>query len=420
MSTREKGESAVPSWDGSSKAWRRYVKEITWYVGSTKVEHRQYVASKLISRLSGSARLLAMSWRQRDFEGPDGVNLLLRRFASSPLVRRSLPNAAAIMSEYFSFRRRQGEGISQFLVRESLGFEEFSEALIQLKEEKEGLDPTQRDFDLPDMSPKTDSWRDHQRWRNWQPPDDEDVSIPDDGRPTARGDGYDRVPTADPDGGSPSARGRTIPTRPPTPSDAGQRDDPHHVLGPLDSFILEVLRGWRLLVAAALSQDEWRDVLAATGNRLDYLSISSALQTLWDEQMGASKTFAPPPRNLMYNNWHEQQIGLGEDPNEWGEPWEDDDWYGWSTYLPETTMGDLAAAQDGMMPDDTLDPNDPDLQEALEAEKQAEALMSEARRTWSQAQQATALLRKDRGFGKAMGSSASSSDNRGCYHCGSH
>ena len=48
----------------------------------------------------------------------------------------------------------------------------------------------------------------------------------------------------------------------------------------MDTFILDVLRGWRLLVAASLSSDEWRDVLATTNNKLDYLSVSDALQTL--------------------------------------------------------------------------------------------------------------------------------------------
>ena len=51
------------------------------------------------------------------------------------------------MNEYFSFRRRPGESISAFLVRESLGFEEFQEALLQLKEERDGVDPAARDFD---------------------------------------------------------------------------------------------------------------------------------------------------------------------------------------------------------------------------------------------------------------------------------
>ena len=60
-------------------------------------------------------------------------------------------------------------------------------------------------------------------------------------------------------------------------------------LGPMDTFMLDVLRGWRLLVAASLSADEWRDILASTGNKLDYHAIAEALQTLWDEQVGGSQ-----------------------------------------------------------------------------------------------------------------------------------
>ena len=125
------------------------MKEIGWFVGSTKSSQRKYVANKLISKLTGSARLLATSWSLRDFEGERGVSLLLRRFASSPLVRRSLPNAAAIMAEYFNFKRKPREAIGTFLVRETFGFEEFSEAVIQLKEELDGVDPAKRVFDLP-------------------------------------------------------------------------------------------------------------------------------------------------------------------------------------------------------------------------------------------------------------------------------
>jgi hypothetical protein len=146
MNSKER-DSSVPTWDGSSRTWRRYVKEIGWFVGSTKSSQRKYVANKLISKLTGSARLLATSWSLRDFEGERGVSLLLQRF--TPLVRRSLPNAAAIMAEYFNFKRKPQEAIGTFLVRETLGFEEFSEALIQLKEELDGVDPAKRVFDLP-------------------------------------------------------------------------------------------------------------------------------------------------------------------------------------------------------------------------------------------------------------------------------
>ena len=55
--------------------------------------------------------------------------------------------------------------------------------------------------------------------------------------------------------------------------------------GPQDSFIMQVLRGWRLLVAASLTQEEWRDILATTGSTLEYEKIADALANLWDERL---------------------------------------------------------------------------------------------------------------------------------------
>ena len=110
----------IPTWDGQSKGWRRYCKEVAWYVTGTKKGERRYLATRLIQKLTGSARLLAMSWSQAEFDCDKGVNLYLRRLASSPLVRRSLPNAAAIMTQYFQFRRGWQESIASFLVRETL------------------------------------------------------------------------------------------------------------------------------------------------------------------------------------------------------------------------------------------------------------------------------------------------------------
>ena len=313
----------------------------------------------------------------------------------------------------------QEKGFHSFLVRESLGFEEFQEALVQLKEEKDGIDPSSRNFDLPDMSPKGDGeqWGDWRRWRQWQPPTEGgDASVDQEGdQSPTRGDGYRSVPTVELDM-SPTAasiHGRTFPpaSQPGSPIQHGSPIP--GVLGPLDSFILEVLRGWRLLVAASLSNEEWRDVLAATGNKLDYISISNSLQTLWDEQLGSSRHAMMGQRTYM-NNWHEQW----DVSSDWHDTWSDDR-YSWASHVAEHTWPEAAVAQEETSPAEQADdPADPDLQEALDAERQAEALMSEARRTWSQAQQATAMLQKDRGFGKASGS-ASTPDNRGCFICGS-
>ena len=119
---------------------------MAWYVQSTPAHKRRHCASKLMGRLTGPARLLAMSWQQAVFDVEDGTTKLLQKLASSPLVRRSLPNAAAICQQYFSFKRGHHEGIGNFLVRETLVHEEFVEALIRLHEEKLGVSQSDRDF----------------------------------------------------------------------------------------------------------------------------------------------------------------------------------------------------------------------------------------------------------------------------------
>ena len=78
-----------------------------------------------------------MSWTAVEFDHTNGVKDLLERLASSPLVRQTLPNAAAICQEHFcqqhfSFRRDAGEEMNNFLVREALGYSEFVEASVGL------------------------------------------------------------------------------------------------------------------------------------------------------------------------------------------------------------------------------------------------------------------------------------------------
>ena len=125
------------------------IPEGEWYVLGTKPKLRRYLASRLIMRLSGSARLLAMTWQLSEFDNEDGVTTMLQKLSKSPLVRKTLPNAASIMAQYFEFRRLQGENISAFLIRENLHFEEFRECLIRLREEQNGVDYALHNFGLP-------------------------------------------------------------------------------------------------------------------------------------------------------------------------------------------------------------------------------------------------------------------------------
>ena len=71
-----------------------------------------------------------MSWAQAEFDDDRGVLVCLQKLAKSSLVRRSLPNATATMSQYFGFRKLPQETIASFLVRETLSYEKFQDALM--------------------------------------------------------------------------------------------------------------------------------------------------------------------------------------------------------------------------------------------------------------------------------------------------
>ena len=123
-----------------------------------------------------------------------------------------------------------------------------------------------------------------------------------------------------------------VPTSSPQPSvhDDGhqghsspKRDSPDFGLTSADSFVLDVLRGWRLLQAASLSKNEWRDILSSTGNKLDFESVSIALQVLWDEQL-----MQPRSMNHQASGSSSYQLNWMDDDSTWTDDnwWHDDSW----------------------------------------------------------------------------------------------
>ena len=408
--------SGIPSWDGSARTWRRYTREVSWFVQATPVHKRRYCSSKLLGKLSGPARLLAMSWSKMAFDSPGGTRLLLQRLAASPLVRKTLPNAAAICQQYFSFKRNPHESIGNFLVRETLVHEEFTEAIIRLHEEKLGLTQESRDFGLPrEEWSESGSWGDGGWWddRYYEPEYEEagdEEPHPDLDSPHVDGDDSG-LPQQVPGQGNPTAATGSSPShRPASLRDAAVGSTAALDTGPVknveaidelaiaDSFVMGVLRGRRLIQAAGLSAEEKRDILSTTKNSLDYESISSALQSLWDDQLlshrhqrqGAdfySNQAEQFDNGELYyqesDDWWQGQDGWWNDSyyheSEAYDWWEDDPWY-----HHEYNMAS--------------EPEDPE-KEAQNAERVAESLAIEASRTWADAQRATQALRKDRGFG---------------------
>ncbi|CAE7548364.1 unnamed protein product, partial [Symbiodinium necroappetens] len=404
------GGSTIPAWDGHPKGWRRYAREVAWFVQGTKHNQRRCLATRLIGRLTGSARLLAMSWPQGEFDNDLGVLIYLRKLAQSPLVRRSLPNAAAIMSQYFQFKRQPGESITTFLVRETLGFEEFNEALVRLREERQGMTVDKQLFGLETLlkkeEEKEDWWSEStsRPWwkRGWYDGDEEDPS---------EAAGADSQEREAPLGGyeqEEAAAATTSPANRGPPEDqGGEGQTPQEATSPasrrlskgleriakgsqtdddtFDSFILDVLRGWRLLQAASLSLEERALGRAAFGYEAQW-----AEQGHWGE-----------------DEWYDDEGDQWQYYGEAEEPWNHE----WAQGPQEPDPDAFTAAE--------LD--DGQVREALQAERAAEAMAAEAAMTWKRAQQATAAVRKDRGFGASAGSAfraAMSTDQ--CHKCGSY
>ncbi|CAE7295575.1 GIP [Symbiodinium sp. CCMP2592] len=416
----DRDRSTIPSWDGSARGWRRYIREVAWYVQSTAPHKRRHCAAILISKLTGPARLLAMSWPMTIFDQEDGTRLFLQRLAQSPLVRKSLPNAAAICQQYFSFKRSVGESIGNFLVRETLVHEEFVEAITRLYEEKQGVAQDQRDFGLP--SPEADAGEWWYRGDSWYGDEEATGNAPGEGEgATVAGD---EDATESPVHDHPRASAGSSPSHRSVPGNVQPEAEPPGPLDELsfaDSFLLGVLRGWRLLQAAGLSPEEKRDILSTSKNSLEYEVIAAALQTLWDEQLLGHRHH--PSSHHPYNAHHleaqeEDHLYYQTSENDWwyddGNWWYDDyytdNWWDSEDWVHEGQEGLQATAEE------PVDPEAQDkLREAQQAERVAESLAAEANRTWADAQRATQALRRDRGFG-AQNPGAGAGPK--CYACG--
>ena len=351
-----------------------------------------------------------MSWNRSEFDTADGTLLLLRRLASSPLVRKTLPNTAAIMQQYLGFKRKPAENMATFLVRETLGYEEFAEALMRLWEEQAGIDPAASDFGLP-SSVKADKWSEWYGYDSWSYEDyDQPTTTPDlPPDPDLRQDRADETETAEQEGGqaspgsAPSGR-RRDPAAPSVMSAEAQTGGITE-LALADSFIMQVLRGWRLLQAASLSPEETRDILSTTQNKMSFETISQALQTLWDEQLLGHR----------YRPWH-GHLNL----HEWDNAWQDDDpWHSEEhyddlyDYYQDWSWHESEEWPIEEEPPESNPVEDEKLKEAYQAEKVAEQLALEAKRNWAEAQRTTQQMKRDRGFGHvALASSVK------CFNCG--
>ncbi|CAE7258173.1 TY1B-NL2, partial [Symbiodinium necroappetens] len=164
-------------------------------------------------------------------------------------------------------------------------------------------------------------------------------------------------------------------------------------------------------------------------NRLDFESVSQALQIMWDEQLAGVRKATHP------NSGYGPQV-FSLEAGDWGRssehgwPGEDEasDYYyhehedGWHGY--DALFSDSGWWDDELYPVEEMEheltneeAEDEKIREAMQAEKAAEALATEANLTWKKAQKATADMRRDRGFG-AVRKGMSKGKGSSCYKCG--
>jgi hypothetical protein len=302
-----------------------------------------------------------MSWNQVDFKGKHGVKTLLNRLAESPLVRKNLPNTSAVLNQYFNYKRFPNETIANYLIRESLYFEEFNESLLALKEEQEG-GLAQNLFDFSDSSSESGD-------------EDDDES-------TKKSKGYQKVRTSEPSpmGKMPAGSTEGKPSPPEGAPSVGHgsrasRPPLAPSLSSTDSFILKQLRGWRLLSGACLTAEEWRAVLSSTNIKLDYQNISMALTILYDDQIQSHRG------GHQLHHGGAQLFSLEDNAWSWETPWwsDQDNWASYAGWPEED--------EDWTMEEETEEAEGQD-----DAKKDNEAM---AQTTWRQAHRNTQLVKKD-------------------------
>ena len=149
----------VPSWDGAARGWRRYTREVAWYVQSTAPHKRRHCASRLMGKLTGPARLLAMSWSQVGLRHRGRHQATSSTLGCQSLGAEVASQRCGHLPAVLCLLARSARIHGKFLGSRDLGLE----ALIRLHEEKLGLSQADRDFGLP--STKEELWEDRWRWR---------------------------------------------------------------------------------------------------------------------------------------------------------------------------------------------------------------------------------------------------------------
>ena len=396
-------ESLIPSWDGDPSSFEQFVQDCKWYESSLKTTERNLAASRIWRRLSGAAKSVVRHLNPADYDTTTGLQKLLDVLRASPLQQLPVPDSFSRLEKWSSLRRTPNETIPQLLVREEDRFVELQQALNRARSERTKTAST---------LVGTSTAEEH------EPPTS-----------PSRSPGFGTGYTGD--------KG-TVPDFKETATDVTMEKD----------FFSDELRGYRLLKAARLSNQERQHILTLTGNNTRFVEVRRALRTLFAEENTGGDDGNRRKAVWWVDpewDWQEEEHGYDE-AEDWWTADENAYWAGGADYDQEhyetdetyyDTWGDdwwsegSPSNLEDFAKDDTSD-----LGAIPENERYEEAytLATEAAKTLKEARAAVAKVRAARGYYDASGMKGSPKGFKGgkgkgkkgktkgppqCFRCGS-
>ena len=118
---------------------RNYETAALWFRAGLKPGEQERAVARLWANLQGPAKEVVRMCKPQDFEDARRVERLLRILRESPLASMPVPDAYKKIQAYDQTRRRPGEVIGDYIVREQRAFRELIEALRNSRSEKSGV-----------------------------------------------------------------------------------------------------------------------------------------------------------------------------------------------------------------------------------------------------------------------------------------
>ena len=249
----------VPTWNGDPATFHTFETACRWYEKTLKEGERRGAAARVWSRLTGPARSVVKHLSPEDFDNSAGLDKLLQVLRASPLQTLPIPDSFSKLERWHSLRRKDTETIPELIVREDDLFRELQQSLLRSRAGKqeviEGVLPA-----MPE-TPKAAA--------------------------ASPSSAKEKKETAGDDGEEAAPQEEQATTAPPLPLKPAAQ-----TVG----FFEDELRGYRLLKAAGLSNDQRMQILTLTSNSVAFEKIRQALRALFGDSEEAKQHALRPHR----------------------------------------------------------------------------------------------------------------------------